>query len=48
MRSLTAATLYFGLAMIEYAKEYSVGRSTDAPFEQIGPNGFAARNWLGS
>jgi len=22
--------------MIEYAKEYSVGRSTDAPFEQIG------------
>jgi uncharacterized protein YbbC (DUF1343 family)/CubicO group peptidase (beta-lactamase class C family) len=36
MRSLNAATLYFGLAMIEYAKEYSVGRSTDAPFEQIG------------
>ena len=36
MRSLNAATLYFGLAMIEYAKEYSVGRNTDAPFEQIG------------
>jgi uncharacterized protein YbbC (DUF1343 family)/CubicO group peptidase (beta-lactamase class C family) len=36
MRSLNAATLYFGLAMIEYSKDYSVGRSTDAPFEQIG------------
>ena len=36
MRGLNAATLYFGLAMIEYAKEYSVGRNTDAPFEQVG------------
>ncbi len=36
MRGLNAATLYFGLAMIEYSKDYSVGRSTDAPFEQIG------------
>jgi uncharacterized protein YbbC (DUF1343 family) len=36
MRSLNGATLYFGLAMIEYAKGYSVGRWTDAPFEQIG------------
>ena len=36
MRSLNAATLYDGLAMIEYAKGYSVGRGTDAPFEQIG------------
>lgn len=36
MRSLNAATLYFGLAMLEAAKGYSVGRGTDAPFEQIG------------
>ncbi len=36
MRSVNGATLYFGLAMLEYAKGYSVGRWTDAPFEQIG------------
>jgi uncharacterized protein YbbC (DUF1343 family)/CubicO group peptidase (beta-lactamase class C family) len=36
MRSLNSATLYFGLGMLEYAKGYSVGRGTDAPFEQIG------------
>jgi uncharacterized protein YbbC (DUF1343 family)/CubicO group peptidase (beta-lactamase class C family) len=36
MRSLNAALLYPGVAMIEYAKNYSVGRGTDAPFEQIG------------
>ncbi len=36
MRSLTAATLYNGVAMLEAAKNYSVGRGTDAPFEQIG------------
>ena len=36
MRSLNAATLYFGIAMLEAAKGYSVGRGTDAPFEQIG------------
>ena len=35
MKSLNAATLYPGLAMLEYSKEYSVGRGTDAPFEQI-------------
>jgi uncharacterized protein YbbC (DUF1343 family)/CubicO group peptidase (beta-lactamase class C family) len=35
MRSLNAATLYPGLAMLEYSKPYSVGRGTDAPFEQI-------------
>lgn len=35
MRSLNAATLYPGLAMLEYSKLYSVGRGTDAPFEQI-------------
>lgn len=36
MRSLTAALLYPGVAMLEYSREYSVGRGTDAPFEQIG------------
>jgi len=28
--------LYPGLALIESSKNYSVGRNTDAPFEQIG------------
>lgn len=36
MRSLNAALLYPGLAMLEADKNYSVGRGTDAPFEQIG------------
>jgi uncharacterized protein YbbC (DUF1343 family)/CubicO group peptidase (beta-lactamase class C family) len=36
MRSLNAALLYPGLAMLEAATNYSVGRGTDAPFEQVG------------
>ncbi len=36
MRSLNAALLYPGLAMLEANTNYSVGRGTDAPFEQIG------------
>ena len=36
MRSLTAGILYEGVAMLEYARNYSVGRGTDAPFEQVG------------
>jgi uncharacterized protein YbbC (DUF1343 family) len=36
MRSLNAATLYPGIALLEASKDYSVGRGTDAPFEQIG------------
>jgi len=36
MRSLNAALLYPGVAMLEYSKNYAVGRGTDAPFEQIG------------
>ena len=36
MRSLNAALLYPGIAMLEAAKNYSVGRGTDAPFEQVG------------
>lgn len=36
MRSLNAATLYPGVAMFEASKRISVGRGTDAPFEQLG------------
>jgi uncharacterized protein YbbC (DUF1343 family) len=36
MRSLNAALLYPGIALLESSKNYSVGRGTDAPFEQIG------------
>jgi uncharacterized protein YbbC (DUF1343 family)/CubicO group peptidase (beta-lactamase class C family) len=36
MRSLNAALLYPGVAMLEFLKNYSVGRGTDAPFEQVG------------
>ena len=36
MRNLTAAILYPGLALLESSKNYSVGRGTDAPLEQIG------------
>jgi uncharacterized protein YbbC (DUF1343 family) len=36
MRSLNASLLYTGVAMAEYAKNYSVGRGTETPFEVIG------------
>jgi uncharacterized protein YbbC (DUF1343 family) len=36
MRSLNAALLYPGIAILEAGTNYSVGRGTDAPFEQIG------------
>jgi uncharacterized protein YbbC (DUF1343 family)/CubicO group peptidase (beta-lactamase class C family) len=36
MRSLNAALLYPGIGMLEGGKIYSVGRGTDAPFDQIG------------
>jgi uncharacterized protein YbbC (DUF1343 family) len=36
MRSLNAALLYPGVAMLEASKNYSVGRGTDTPFEQVG------------
>jgi uncharacterized protein YbbC (DUF1343 family)/CubicO group peptidase (beta-lactamase class C family) len=41
MRSLNAATLYPGIAMLEASTNYSVGRGTDAPFEQVGAE------WIG-
>jgi len=36
IRNLNEAILYPGIAMLEYSTNYSVGRGTDAPFEQIG------------
>jgi uncharacterized protein YbbC (DUF1343 family) len=36
MRSLKAATLYPGLCLLESGAGLSMGRGTDAPFEQIG------------
>ena len=36
IRSLNAALLYPGVAMLEASTNYSVGRGTDAPFEQVG------------
>jgi uncharacterized protein YbbC (DUF1343 family) len=36
MRNLSEALLYPGIAMLEAATNYSVGRGTDSPFEQIG------------
>ncbi|HLG96354.1 MAG TPA: exo-beta-N-acetylmuramidase NamZ domain-containing protein [Bryobacteraceae bacterium] len=43
MRSLNAALLYPGLAMLEASTNYSVGRGTDAPFEQIGADWIQGR-----
>jgi uncharacterized protein YbbC (DUF1343 family) len=36
IRNPEEALLYPGIAMLEYSTNYSVGRGTDAPFEQIG------------
>lgn len=36
IRNVNEALLYPGLALLETATNYSVGRGTDAPFEQIG------------
>jgi uncharacterized protein YbbC (DUF1343 family) len=43
MRSLNAATLYPGLCFLESPKNISVGRGTDAPFEQIGADFIGGR-----
>jgi uncharacterized protein YbbC (DUF1343 family) len=43
MRSLNAAMLYPGVALLEYSKNLSVGRGTDAPFEQIGADFIGGR-----
>jgi uncharacterized protein YbbC (DUF1343 family) len=36
MRGLNAATLYTGVSLLETMRDYSVGRGTDLPLEQIG------------
>jgi uncharacterized protein YbbC (DUF1343 family) len=36
IRSLTTAAFFPAVAQLEYSKNYSVGRGTDSPFEQIG------------
>jgi len=43
LRSLKAATLYPGLCLLEYSKNLSMGRGTDAPFEQIGADFIGGR-----
>ena len=43
MRSLNAALLYPGIGMLEGGTVYSVGRGTDAPFEQIGADWMRGR-----
>jgi uncharacterized protein YbbC (DUF1343 family)/CubicO group peptidase (beta-lactamase class C family) len=43
MRSLNAAVLYPGLCLLESSKNFSVGRGTDAPFEQIGADFIGGR-----
>jgi uncharacterized protein YbbC (DUF1343 family)/CubicO group peptidase (beta-lactamase class C family) len=51
MRSLNAALLYPGLALLEAAKNFSVGRGTDSPFEQVGADFVGGRElagWLNS
>ena len=36
IRNPNEALLYPGIAMLEYSTNYSVGRGTDAPFEEVG------------
>ena len=51
MRSLNAALLYPGLCLLEAAKNFSVGRGTDTPFEQVGADYIGGRElagWLNS
>jgi uncharacterized protein YbbC (DUF1343 family) len=45
MRSLNAALLYPGVAMIEFSRNYSVGRGTDAPFEMVGADWIDGVAW---
>jgi len=43
MRSLNAALLYPGIALLEASQNYSVGRGTDSPFELIGADWIRGR-----
>jgi uncharacterized protein YbbC (DUF1343 family)/CubicO group peptidase (beta-lactamase class C family) len=44
MRSLNAAILYPGIAMLEASPNYSVGRGTDSPFELVGADWIRGRD----
>jgi uncharacterized protein YbbC (DUF1343 family) len=49
MRSLNEALLYPGIGMLEASTNYSVGRGTGTPFEQIGADWMDGRrlaDWL--
>jgi uncharacterized protein YbbC (DUF1343 family) len=43
IRSPHEALLYPGLAMLEYSTNYSVGRGTDSPFEEVGADWIEGR-----
>jgi uncharacterized protein YbbC (DUF1343 family) len=43
IRNPNEALLYAGLAMLEYSENYSVGRGTDTPFEEIGADWIKGR-----
>jgi uncharacterized protein YbbC (DUF1343 family)/CubicO group peptidase (beta-lactamase class C family) len=43
MRSLNAALLYPGIALLEASPNYSVGRGTDSPFELVGADWIRGR-----
>src|ERR1700681_266562 len=47
MRSLNAALLYPGIALLEASPNYSVGRGTDSPFEQVGADWIHGRELAG-
>ncbi|HEY1220256.1 MAG TPA: exo-beta-N-acetylmuramidase NamZ domain-containing protein [Bryobacteraceae bacterium] len=47
MRSLNAALLYPGLCLLEAARNLSVGRGTDTPFEQVGADFIGGRELAG-
>lgn len=44
INSLAAATIYTGLCLLEYSKNYSIGRGTLAPFEQVGADWIVGRD----
>ena len=44
MRSLNAALLYPGIALLEASPNYSVGRGTDSPFELLGADWIRGRD----
>jgi uncharacterized protein YbbC (DUF1343 family)/CubicO group peptidase (beta-lactamase class C family) len=47
LRSLNAAVLYPGIALLEASPNYSVGRGTDSPFELIGADWIRGRELAG-